>query len=572
MTKQKDGNSRNKKSGVSRREFITGAMAGAVAGGILLAPKEVTANTVQAVSPYSAPGAMYPIKYGTDVVVVGAGGGGECAAVSAAQQGVRVILLEVSQKTGGGQAYSGGILHDAGLKTWNDYLAYTEGLHDPVLGYTYVSTFRSVFLQWLTSIGAYYTPGTGVGPLWSGDPTLGHGEPGYEGHRLYFNSLEKAFAGFGGGPILLKTRGLKILTDEYGDIAGVRACTWVNSPTEQNPSTFDITAKAVILACGNFINNPELKMRYIGPYADKAFPMGVPYARGDGMLMAQELGASLSGSMSTFSGIPVALTPLDNSVQTDPNMFEQASAASNPNGIDYGTKVSAGMYFAPGWIALTGPLLGPSYGLMVNLQGKRFVDENSAEDSKYPRLTQAIITQRQGMAFMIADKVVHDLAPGSDVLLGMITGAGGFAAQENTLSALAADMAAAFPFYSGNFLTTISNYNAAIAAGTTAQLDPPRTVLPTSSDPKGGLYPIATPPFYACALTVAMYYNMGGLAINTSAEVLDMKKKPIPGLYATFPCAGGLMSTIYTGGNASSSVFGYIAGQNAANFVKTGLT
>ena len=495
-----------------------------------------------------------------------------CAAVSAAQEGLKVVVLEISQKTGGGQVYSGGYIHDAGLKTWADYLAYTEGLHDPVLGQVYVNTYRNVFIPWLSTIKAYFTPGTGQGPLWSGDLTMGHGEPGSEGQRLYFSSLETALANFGGGPILLKTRGLKLLTDTQGNLAGVRASTWSASPTEQNQTIFDISCKTVVLACGNFFNNPELKERYIGPWADKLLNMGVPYARGDGMLMAQELGASLSGGFNSFSGIPCALTPVDNEVQADPDAFEQASAKSNPNGQDYGSLVGAGLYYAPFWVGLTGPALGASYGLLVNLQGKRFVDENSTEDSKYPRLTEAIATQRQATVFMIGDKTIHDLVPGSDAVLSSLTapGVGGTVVTANTIADLAAGMATNFPFYAGNFVNTINSYNAAIDAGTTAQLDPPRTVVPTAMDKNGGLYKISTPPFYAVAMTACIYYNMGGVAINVSSEVLDMKKKPIPGLYATFPCAGGLMSAIYTGGNASSSVFGYIAGKSAASYIKTG--
>jgi hypothetical protein len=206
----------------------------------------------------------------------------------------------------------------------------------------------------------------------------------------------------------------------------------------------------------------------------------------------------------------------------------------------------------------------------VNLEGKRFVDENSSQDAKYPRATEVILNQRQGMALVIGDKVIYDLVPGSEIMLDGLTapGVGGTAVTADTLPELAAGIAAKFPFYSGNFLKTIADYNAAIDAGTTDQLDPPRTVLPTDSEENGGLYKISTPPFYAFAVTACIYFNMGGLAVNTAAEVLDMQKKPIPGLYATFPCAGGLMNTIYTGGNAAAQVFGYIAGKSAAKALK----
>jgi len=583
---------------VSRRAVIagiaSGAVVGAVAGiasGSMLAPKGETGSAgIQGPAGplINSPGAVYPIKYTMDVVVIGAGGGGMCAAVSAAQEGLKTLVLEISQKTGGGQVYSGGQLHTAGLQDWDQYLAYTEGLHDPNLGQTYVTTFRNTLLPWLTSIGAYFSMGTGKGPLWEGDPFLGHGEP--QGKRLYFTSLETALTK-AGGQILLKTRGLKLLTDTNGKLAGVRASTWSASPTEQNQTIFDISTKSVILANGNFINNPELKMKYIAPYADRALVEGVPYARGDGMLMAQELGASLSGSMDSFSGTTCALTPVDNQTESDPDKFEQASAASNPDGSDYGTKVTAGMYGHPLWIAYCGPgfpappgapsdpawtygtdvVIGPSYAILVNLQGKRFVDENSPMDAKYARLPQAVLQQRQGTALLIADKVIHDKDKYADASMQALTapGVGGTVVTANSLQDLATGIAAKFPFYPSTFLQEISDYNAAIDAATTSQLSTPRTVLPTSVEPNGGLYKISTPPFYAVALTACMYYNMGGLAINTSAEVLDMEKTPIPGLYATFPCAGGLMKGMYTGGNASSSTFGYIAGKSAATYIKS---
>ncbi len=555
---------------VSRRSLIKGLAAGAVVGAVggaaLLAQKQVTAAgpagpAGAAGASLSIPGAAYPIKYTTDVVVVGGGNGGLSAAISAAQEGAKVILLEISQKTGGGSAYSGGLIHDQGCRTWAEYVAYTEGLHDPVLAQTYLATFLNTYIPWLTSIGAYFHQQTGtVAPgSTAGDWLMGKGEPLTEGHRLYFNSLEKAYAGVG-GVLLLKTRGLKLLTDKYGNLAGVRASTWVNKPTEQNQFTFDIAANSVILATGSFAANPTLKQQFVAHGADKILVYSVPYARGDGILMAQELGAAMSASMDSFSGGVNALTPALQTEQ-DPDAFEAASAQSNPNGIDYGTLVSVGRYSPPGW---------STDGILVNLDGKRFIDENSPMN-KGKRVAQQLALQRQGTGFMIGDKVIHDTVSGSQAALDAITAAGGTVYQANTIQDLANALAASTLFYANNFVTTVTNYNAAIDAKTTIQLDPPRTVLPTTSEKNGGLYKIATPPFYAVAIVPGMYIVMGGLAINTSAEVLDMKKKPIPGLYCTFTCAGGMMNTVYTGGIASAGTFGYIAGKSAAKYAKTGI-
>jgi succinate dehydrogenase/fumarate reductase flavoprotein subunit len=545
---------------LSRRQFVGAAAGGAAAlgAGALLVPKAAGATEVpRELRPTGAD----PQNYEFDVVVCGAGGGGMSAGCSAAQQGLKTLILEVSRDIGGGGRYSGGVLHTSGQKTWPAYLAYSEGLADPVLAETFCNTFHNEFIPWLTQIGASFhqLPSTGI--LWESDWQMGTGADAASDWQ-YFQSLRSIFLGFG-GTILTHTRALKLLTDTNGVLAGVRASTWENSPIEENQTIFDVTSKAVILCTGNFMNNPEMKMRYMGHDADRAYVMGVPYARGDGHKMAQELGAAMSGSMSTFSGIPVALTPMPQT-ETDPVAFEAASAQALPDGSNFGTLVEGGLVFAPGWVGLTGPLFGGSLGTLVNLEGNRFVDENDPEDSKYPRLTQAILAQRQGMAFMVADQNIYNTygASLSGGALAGITAAGGTVFTDTTIQKLASDLSAVYPFYAGNFVNTITAYNTAIANSTTAQLNPPRTAP---------LSPISTSPFYAVPVTVCIYYNMGGLAINSSAQVLDTQKKPILGLYASSPPAGGVMNTIYMGGNAAAGTFGYIAGQSAAAYIQSKL-
>jgi succinate dehydrogenase/fumarate reductase flavoprotein subunit len=78
------------------------------------------------------------------------------------------------------------------------------------------------------------------------------------------------------------------------------------------------------------------------------------------------------------------------------------------------------------------------------------------------------------------------------------------------------------------------------------------------------LIKLQTPPFYAWPFTAGVVYTMGGLAINTSAQVLDQQRIPIPGLYASPPCAGGVFRDYYAGSIGSAGVFGWIAGQHAA--------
>jgi len=580
MTEEKD----KTETKLSRRSLIKGlaasAVVGTVGGAALLTQREATAAVPAEAtgSSLTTPGAVYPLKYTTDVVVIGGGMGGCCAAVSAAQEGMNVILLEISQKTGGSAAYSGAEIHDFGLGNWTEYLAFTEGLANPVLAHYYVDTLHNTFIPWLNAIGAYFqvfaafpagyfVPNT-TGLTWQ----LGHGEPGDMGHRKFFDSLENAFTGFGGGPILLKTRGLKLLTDKYGNLAGVRASTWVNSPKEQNQYTFDIATKTVILTTGSFQWNRELFQKYVGSNAERVYVYGGPYQRGDGLLMAQELGAQLSSSFSTFCGGWAAVTPTPQT-EGDPDAYEAALASALPTMQNLGTAVGVGRVSAPGWVASSWRSYTASYGILVNLDGNRFIDENSQLDSKgVARPAQALLRQRQGQGFLIADKGVHDAVASSDSAMSAITAAGGTVFQANAIQDLANAIAAVHPFYPANFLTTITNYNAAIDAGTTALLNPPRTILPTTQEKNGGLYKISTPPFYAVLIAPAIFDSFGGVKINTSSEVLDSQDRPIPGLYAGSTCAGGVMDTIYTGDIASCGVFGFTAGKSAASYVKSGIT
>ncbi len=116
------------------------------------------------------------------------------------------------------------------------------------------------------------------------------------------------------------------------------------------------------------------------------------------------------------------------------------------------------------------------------------------------------------------------------------------------------------PVHKANFLKTIAEYNAAVDASTSADLEVARTVISAK---------IAVAPFYARAVTAQPYANFGGVAINQYSQVLDTQKQPIPRLYAIPPVAGGIMRTIYKGMIGCAGTFGFIAGKHVvANFIK----
>jgi len=524
-------------SGVGRRSFLKKAAIGAGAAAAAGVPTGALAASQQ-----QAAETTWDLE--TDVVIAGAGHGGLCAAISAAEAGADVVLLEISAKTGGGSAWSGGIIHAMGLQDWEEYNAHTEGLHDPELGKLFVETFRGEFIPWLQELGAYFE-GPGQGVAFSADYTMGHGEPGQLKHRLYFDSLEEILAEKG-GTLMTRMRALKLFTDDSGAVTGLRA---------QNVDTgefMNIGARAVILATGNFCNNKEMMNRYVGPFAHRAKPMAVPYATGEGIIMAQNVGAMLSGNMSTFSGTLVAVTPGD-PLCADPEQYEQVLAETDPEQL--GAALGAGRIAPPGWLPLdAGFFSGQVRGLLVNKEGKRFIDEGSPLESKYVRLQQSVLNQSEGMAYQIGDQAIVDAAMGSVEAMEAIEAAGGTVLVADTLEELA-DLLAERGVRRSAFLRTIDEYNQAIDDETSMDLDVPRTT---------GFFKIENAPFYAVAVTAQVYMNFGGVAITDQVQALDLQRNPIPGLYAVPPAGGGVFDVLYGGGIGIAGTFGYLAGKAAA--------
>ncbi|KTE92938.1 FAD-dependent oxidoreductase [Desulfitobacterium hafniense] len=515
---------------LNRRDFLKKASLGAavMAGSGFL----VGCNTTNVTPPAATPDKW---DMETDVVVVGAGNGGLSAGAAAAEEGKKVIICEISGFIGGGSIYSGGGLHTWGTKTWEEYKAHTEDLHDPVLAKTYVETFRQTYIPWLQKIGIPITPAGGDRGYLK-DYTMGSGEQGYLRQKAYFDALQKFIEGKG-GQILTNTRVRQLVIDENGAVNGVYA-----QKKGENP--IFIKAGAVVLAAGGFQANKGLTAQYIGSYGDTVRNMGTPYNTGSGMLMAQGVGALTGGSFSTFSGTLIGISP-NRQTEENPEEYEKARSG-DPQTLP---GIGNGRPPAPGWVSFLFP--EDTTGILVNLQGKRFMDETSPIDAKYPRVPQTIIKQKRGMALMIADQAIFDKNKSSDAILKMNESQGVKVIKGNTLDELATKLQDAYGVYKGTLIKTINDYNTAVGNGTAAQLDVPRV---------GGHFKVAAGPFYAFPTGVAIYHTFGGLIINEKAQVLDLQRQPIANLYAAPPTAA-MFREPYAGGIASAGTFGYIAGK-----------
>src|SRR5688500_2706822 len=292
-----------------------------------------------------------------DVLVVGSGNAACAAALAAADEKVRVGVLEKAPKQdrGGNSALTGhmrfvfdgledirplvkntsddelrALLERLPRRTeadaWDEVMRVTDGPTDQEMLQVHVSASRNT-VHCLASKGQYWVPGS----RWNENILTPIGG-GFGLQQRYYSILEKAGVEFHYG-----TAAVELVQDATGSVVGVQAL---------GPKGFvKIHAKSVVLACGSFEANPEMRARYLGPGWDMVHVRGVPYNTGDGLRMAMDIGAMPHGSWSTCHASPqdVAMPPF-----TIP--------------ISYSTKRSYARYMYP-------------YSIMVNMNGELFIDE-----------------------------------------------------------------------------------------------------------------------------------------------------------------------------------------------------
>ena len=534
------------KKKLSRRGFLKNA---AIASAAVATGSVLGTTSAQAQTPSSATGLPDKWDYDVDVLVAGAGNGGCTAFMTAASGGAKTLLIEISSVTGGSSLISGAQLHTQNLGTWETYNAGTYFRHDQVLGKVYVETFWNKLIPFLKSknvamsqpvpgpagFGAYRM-GRNVDP--NNLPSETNVALGAQGHRDYFDSVVNAGKA-AGGTVMLKTRALKLYTDDQRRVVGLQASVWSTSPLEKDQKIINIKAKKVILTTGNIYANKGLMTQYVSPYADNTRMYGLnPYQMGDGLVMALDVGAVAGGAWSSWSGSNQAVYPPDTRIATNPDKYEKFITTTDPK-----TWIQTLQDERPAV-----PFSGTS--ITVNLDGKRFL--------------YGIAFQYLGVAFVIADQKAFDTDPTSAAKIAAIKAKGQTVYTANTLDDFATLLSSNVQMNKIGLLNTIAEYNKACDDKTTDKLDPPMAapVAPAT------YWKVNTPPFYAVEIASTMYFNMGGLVINSDAQVLDSQRVPIPNLYAAPPCAGGVMRGTYTGGIACAGTFGYLAALHAVANLK----
>ena len=433
------------------------------------------------------------------VIVAGAGMSGLAAALTAQEAGAAVLLLEASEAPGGSAALSAGQ-----ITTFGSYEDIRRGipLGEPDQARIVAETYDPA-VRWLAGLGVALT----ASPSYEfGFPRNNAMEP-----RVALPHLAAIFQQRG-GELWTRTRAVRLLTDDRHAVAGVLA--------RQGGELIEVRAAAVILASGGFQGNPELTTRYVGRWADRMPVRSNPHSVGDGLLMAQEVGAGTSRGLHAFYG---HLLPAPPAIIQPPDFLPTTAYYSR-------------------------------YAVLVNVRGERFADESLGDEMN----AQAAVRQEQAAVFAILDADVYEqriLAHRTGIdRIAAARAVGGRVATAPTLDDLVAEMAA-WGVRGEPLAQTLRAYNQAMEQDADASLPVPRAQH---------RQPLRRPPFIAVALTPAITFTHGGIRIDGRCCVLDRHGDPIPGLYAAGADAGGTYFERYGGGLAMALTLGRVAGAGAA--------
>ena len=500
----------------TRRSFIqmvggAGALAGA--SGIAL---NFLAGSAEAAVPRSLPKQW---DEEVDVLIIGSGFAGLSAAAEAAARGSQTLMIEKMPVMGGNSLISGG-----GFNAWTDKLQLRQNLKlgDDSADLHFQDTLKGGDFYNIPELVRIMVDNAPTALNWlleEGDLKLKNvlirigGHSAYRDHvtldgtgRGIIAALKKISERNGATKVRLNTKVSWIWrADTAGPVLGVEV------ETGRSKRNIKIK-KALVLAAGGF--GRDVKMRQLfNPSLTAAYnSTNQPGATGEVLRYAQAIGAD---------ALQLA--------------FIQLYPTAEP---DTGVLDAYGLY----------PSRSPSFGgVFVNTQGKRFVSEMERRDV----VARAEIDTRQKRAFNVfTEKMIPHITSPDEVKEGVTVGR---VWKENTLAALAGKMgipAAALE-------ETIAKHNQYLKAGKDPDFNKPFTPYMMAID-QG--------PYYGIAQWPSVHHCMGGLRINTSAQVIDLWGDPIPRLYAAGEVAGGVHGSNRLGANAipTAIVFGRIAGTNAA--------
>lgn len=523
-----------KKLALTRRQFVTGT---GLAGAALLS----------GIGLKEAKAAPIPKKWDVEaeVVIIGFGGAGACAAIEAASAGASVLLLEKEDTPGGSTVISGGVVYAAATK-----LQKNVGIEDSaeeMFKYLHAcgqgkavdalvrvaSEISAQNIDWLESLGCVFTKELLALSGMEEEPEYkAVTPPKKRGHRCKGTGAELFKALFSGVKaqknvkIMLKTPVTRLITKPAktktnSEVIGVAA--------NRGGKEINIFAKkAVILASGGVMSGEETKfwLQDYSPDVARTVAAGSLSATGDGYRMGMACGAAMKG-LNTGGFLPSI-------------MF---------SGQKMGGIVYVNIWGLP--------------NIYVKQNGTRFCDEAACS----VLVSEEMISNKATTAYCLIDsetlKKASDLVPkGIEITRTIALGLDprnlekairvGHVWKGDTVAELANKMG----IDAAVLEKTISTYNKNAETGKDLEFNR-----------KKGFAPLKTPPYYAFKIHLGMVCHCGGLSINTKAQVLDTFNEVIPRLYAAGRDSIGIFGGRYPGSGGAISdlvTFGRIAGKNAA--------
>jgi tricarballylate dehydrogenase len=482
-----------------------------------------------------------------DVIVVGAGNAGLTAALAAHETGSSVLLLDKCPKAsrGGNTRFSGGgfrftysglddmrpLIPELGdeeaaklevgtytsAEFYEDVMQVTEYAADKKLtGILVDQSYPTV--RWLSDTGVKWILSTSTHAVRMGEKikfpsgrVISVNDGGLGLVEMLFSTVEKKRI-----EVIYEAKATAFLTDDRGQINGVRIQT--------REGFHDLRGRAVVMASGGFEANPEMRARYLGLGWDLVKVRGSRYNSGETLNLALGFGAQPMGH---WSGCHAVLV--------DAEAPEVEAAYEH-------------RYSYP-------------YGIMVDINGKRFADEGEDFFSyTYAKFGRQVLQLPWRTAYQIFDSKVRNLLRSEYNRGASVTA--------DSVEALAKKMPG---LDWENVVKTVNEFNQAVGD---TPFDPSkrdgkstRGITPNKSN---WAQRLDTPPFYAFPVTCGITFTFGGIKITEQAEVVSTEGRVISGLFAAGEITGGSFYNNYPGGSGlmKGAVFGRLAGKSAAAAAK----
>ena len=444
-----------------------------------------------------------------DVVVIGAGGAGLSAAITAAEAGASVLVLEKMPIIGGNTQLAAGGMNAAATKIQAelDIKDDWQGMYEDTMSGGHDRNQRELVeimtkgsagaIDWLSSLGAKF----------ANKLTRGGGQ------RI--NRVHSPEDGGSFGPYITRvlldaararnvvirrhSKVVEILQHPDGRVRGVVV-------QDRRGGLYAVEAKAIVIASGGYGNSPDKIAQFKPEYA-KFTSTGQSGTTGDALDFAVKVGAE------AFD--------LDQ-IQIHPTQAVGAKTLISENMRTQGS-------------------------IVINRDGKRFVNEVTTRD----RVSAAVLAQKGQTAFIVFDDELRQRRKMYEGYFRL-----GLVKQGDTLEALAAKVG----MDAANLVSTVEAYNRYQALKQDPEFQ--RGNLPV---------PIVKAPFYSIEINPGIHFTMGGIRINGRTQVMSKQKQPIPGLFAAGEVTGGVHGGNRLGGNSMTALFtfGPMAGREAVSYLKS---